>query len=50
MTGSIEVGKLADLIVLDKDYFSIPVKEIGTITPLLTMVGGNTAYRATEMR
>ena len=29
--GSLEVGKLADLAVLSKDYFSVPVEEIGEI-------------------
>lgn len=44
--GSLEVGKLADLVVLDKDYFTIPAKQIGTIRPLLTMVGGRTVYQS----
>ncbi|MBI4443555.1 MAG: amidohydrolase family protein [Acidobacteria bacterium] len=43
--GSLDVGKWADLVVLDKDYFSIPVKEISTLTPLLTMVGGQIVYQ-----
>ena len=42
--GSLEVGKLADYLVLDKDYFTIPVAEIPTIRPQMTVVGGETQY------
>jgi hypothetical protein len=38
--GSLETGKLADLMVMDRDYFTIPEDEILKIRPLLTMVGG----------
>lgn len=44
--GSLEVGKLADFIVIDKDYFTIPENEIGTIKTLLTVLGGKSVYRA----
>ncbi|HWP56853.1 MAG TPA: amidohydrolase family protein [Candidatus Acidoferrales bacterium] len=46
--GSLERGKLADLLVLDKDYFSVPEKEIRTIRPLLTMVGGKIVHQKAE--
>lgn len=42
--GSLEVGKLADLAVLSKDYMTVPVEEIGGIESLLTMVGGRIVY------
>jgi predicted amidohydrolase YtcJ len=45
-TGSLEVGKLADLIVLDRDPFAIPPAEIGEVRVLLTVVGGEVVYRA----
>ena len=44
--GSIETGKLADLAVLDRDYFSVPEAEIGRIRSLLTIVGGDVVYDA----
>lgn len=44
--GSLEVGKLADFIVIDKDYFAIPEDQIGTIRTLLTAVGGKIVYKA----
>ena len=44
--GSLTPGKLADLAVLTKDYLSVPVEEIGSISSLLTMVGGRVVYAA----
>jgi len=43
-TGSIEVGKLADLIVLDRNLFGIPAKEISETKVLLTLFGGQPVY------
>ena len=42
--GSLEAGKFADLVVLDRDYLTIPEDEIFDIEPVLTMVGGRIAY------
>lgn len=39
--GSLEIGKWADLVVLDKDYLTVPVDDIPKIRVLMTMVGGN---------
>ena len=44
--GSLEPGKLADFIVIDRDYFSIPEKEIVNINTLLTAVDGRVVYRS----
>jgi predicted amidohydrolase YtcJ len=44
--GTLEVGKLADLAVLSADYLTAPVKEVGKIRSLLTMVGGKVVYAA----
>jgi predicted amidohydrolase YtcJ len=46
--GSLENGMLADMIVLDKDYFSVPDSEIWKIQSLLTVVDGRIVYGAGE--
>ncbi len=43
-TGSIEVGKLADLIVLDRNLFAIKPEEISEARVLLTLFGGKPVY------
>jgi hypothetical protein len=45
--GSIEAGKWADLIVLDKDYMTIPVEQIHTIEPEMTVFDGKIVYLTT---
>jgi len=44
--GSLEVGKLADLAVLSKDYTTVAVDQIGGIESVLTMVSGKVVYAA----
>ena len=44
--GTLEAGKFADLAVLSADYMTAPVKEIGKIKSMLTMVGGKVVYAA----
>jgi predicted amidohydrolase YtcJ len=44
--GSLEVGKLADLVVLDRDYLTVPAAEIKNIEPTMTMVGGRVVFRS----
>jgi predicted amidohydrolase YtcJ len=44
--GSLEVGKLADLAVLSKDYLTMPVEDVHTLESVLTMVGGRIVYAA----
>lgn len=44
--GSIEVGKFADLAVLDRDYMTVPANEIRDIESVLTMVNGRIVYQA----
>ena len=45
--GSIQPGKLADLVVLDRDYLTVPADQIRNIKPVMTMVGGRIVYDAT---
>lgn len=42
--GSLEVGKQADLVVLDADYMTVPAADIRRIKPTLTMVGGRVVF------
>ncbi|MEQ1860952.1 MAG: amidohydrolase [Chthoniobacteraceae bacterium] len=42
--GSLEPGKLADLVVIDRDYLTCPEDEIRAIKPLRTIVGGRTVF------
>ena len=42
--GAIAVGKLADLVVLSEDYFTVPAHRIGQIVSVLTMIGGHVVY------
>jgi predicted amidohydrolase YtcJ len=44
--GSLEKGKLADMIVLDRNVFDIPPEEIAQTRVLQTIVGGKTVYEA----
>ncbi len=46
--GSLEPGKLADLVVIDGDYMTIPEEEISEILALLTMVGGRMVFLHTQ--
>jgi len=48
--GSLEVGKLADLAVLSKDYMTVPADQIGSIESVLTMVGGKVVYERVSAR
>ena len=48
--GSLEPGKLADLLILNRDYFTVPEAEIGTVTPVLTMVAGKIVNEASALR
>ena len=44
VTGSVEVGKFADLIVLDKNFMQVPEDELGRNQVLLTLVGGKVVW------
>jgi hypothetical protein len=44
--GTIEAGKLADLVVLNSDYFAVPNEDLKKIRSVLTVVGGHIVYDA----
>jgi len=46
--GSLEVGKAADLAVLNGDYLNMPEADIKTLGSVLTMVGGKVVYTDPE--
>jgi predicted amidohydrolase YtcJ len=46
LTGSIEVGKWGDLVVLDRNLFDIPPDEIGETRVLMTLLEGEVVHRA----
>ena len=46
--GSIEVGKRADLVVLDRNLFEIPVEEINEARVELTLFDGEVVYQDEE--
>ena len=43
-TGSLEPGKLADFVVIDRDYLNCAEDEIRQIHALRTVVGGRTVF------
>src|SRR5437762_2434682 len=44
--GSIQRGKYADMLVLDRDYLAVPADSIKDLKPLMTIVGGKIVYDA----
>lgn len=44
--GSIEIGKLADLVVLNGDYFTVPDESLKQLRSVLTVVGGRITYNS----
>jgi predicted amidohydrolase YtcJ len=47
--GSLQKGKYADLLVLERDYLTVPADSIKDIKPVLTMVGGKIVYDAKKL-
>jgi hypothetical protein len=47
-TGSVEVGKAADLAVIDRDLFALPVEEIASARVEQTFVAGRRVYAAPD--
>ena len=48
MTGSVEVGKYADLIVLDQDLFETAIQDVSDVQVLLTLLEGDVMYGSLE--
>jgi predicted amidohydrolase YtcJ len=46
--GSLEVGKFGDLIIIDRDYLTCPLREIPETKVLATIVGGKVVYERKE--
>lgn len=42
--GSIEPGKLGDLVVLNADYFAVPAEQLRDLRSVLTVVGGRIVH------
>lgn len=47
--GSIQAGKLADLVVFDGNLMDIPIERLAELKPVLTLVGGQVAYESPEL-
>ncbi|MGB0387054.1 MAG: amidohydrolase [Ardenticatenaceae bacterium] len=45
LKGTLELGKLADITVLDRDYFTVPDEQIKEIEAQMTIVGGKTVWK-----
>ncbi len=48
LLGTLEPGKLADFIVLDKDFLTIPEEQIPSIRVLMSAVGGKVVHLASS--
>ena len=46
--GSIEVGKLADMVILKQDIMNIDIHEVPQVEVIATIVDGNIVYRASN--
>jgi predicted amidohydrolase YtcJ len=43
--GTLEVGKAADLVVLDRDLFAIPATELHAVKPVATVLAGHAVFQ-----
>ena len=47
--GSLEPGRFADLIVIDRDFLTIPDTDIPNVNVLMTMLGGKTIHLRADL-
>ncbi len=47
--GTIEAGKWADIVIFDGDILDVPIEEIDTLKPVLTLVGGKVAFESDNL-
>jgi predicted amidohydrolase YtcJ len=47
--GSIEPGKLADLVVYNGDIMAVPIDQLSDLLPVMTVVGGKVAYESPDL-
>ncbi len=48
--GSLEKGKLADIVILNGDYMGVPVADLEKLTSIFTMIGGRINFETPELR
>jgi predicted amidohydrolase YtcJ len=42
--GTLELGRLGDVVVLDRDYFTVPADQLRAVRSALTVVGGTIVH------
>jgi predicted amidohydrolase YtcJ len=47
--GSIEPGKLADLVVFNGNIMDVPIERLAELKPVMTLVGGRVAYESPDL-
>lgn len=47
--GTLEVGRLGDVVVLDRDYFTVPDDQLRRVRSVLTVVGGRIVHNTGEV-
>jgi predicted amidohydrolase YtcJ len=47
--GTLEEGRLGDVAVLDRDYFTVPDEALRSVRPVLTVVGGRIVHNTGEV-
>ena len=48
--GSIEKGKLADMVIWDRDFYTVPPDKIKDVKAEMTILGGKIVYRYNETK